>query len=127
MIIEMSLANRDLCISQIETQIESKKKLLLEKQKILKKSIKQNDLLTHVKNDYIKYYQFIIQQKIQQMKAMEILNQYLHQLTVSGNLSSNNIKDAKREQQNIMNEIHSIQYSLDKLIKETSFNNLENK
>ena len=70
MIIEMSLANRDLCISQIETQIESKKKLLLEKQKILKKSIKQNDLLTHVKNDYIKYYQFIIQQKIQQMKAM---------------------------------------------------------
>jgi hypothetical protein len=127
MIIEMSLANRDLCISQIETQIESKKKLLLEKQKILKKSIKQNDLLTHVKNDYIKYYQFIIQQKIQQMKAMEILNQYLHELTVSGNLSSNNIKDAKREQQNIMNEIQSIQYSLDNLIKETSFNNLENK
>ena len=127
MIIEMSLANRDLCISQIETQIESKKKLLLEKQKILKKSIKQNDLLTHVKNDYIKYYQFIIQQKIQQMKAMEILNEYLHKLTVSGNLSSNNIKDAKREQQNIMNEIQSIQYSLDNLIKETSFNNLENK
>jgi len=61
------------------------------------------------------------------MKAMEILNEYLHKLTVSGNLSSNNIKDAKREQQNIMNEIHSIQYSLDKLIKETSLNNLENK
>jgi hypothetical protein len=125
--IEMNLADRDLCIIQIENQIEAKKNMLLNKQKLLNKNLKYNSLLQNLRDDYTQYYNYIIEQKRQQMIAMETLNQYLYDLTISGNLSDNNIKDAKREQKIIMNEIKNIKITLDDLIKKTDTPpNLEN-
>ena len=125
--IKLTLEERDKCIMRIESQIEAKKEMLIEKQKSINKNIKFNKLLENIKNDYQTYYNYIIQQKKQQIQAMNILNQYIHELSASGNLSKNNLKDARIEEKKILNEIKLIENNMNNLIKQLhEYNNVNN-
>jgi hypothetical protein len=111
------LENRDNQLLQIENLIDAKRKMLMDKQKKFKNITKQNEFLSEVKQDYSKYYGYIVKQKQDQMSALSMLNTYIKDLTVSGNLSKNNIDDAKNEQQKILTEINSIKNGIDDIIK----------
>ena len=113
------LENRDQQLLQIENLIDAKRKMLIGKQKKFKNLTKQNEFLNEVKQDYNKYYGYIVKQKEDQMSALTLLNGYIKDLTVSGNLSKNNIEDAKNEQNKILTEINSIKKGIDDIIKET--------
>jgi hypothetical protein len=113
------LENSDDRLIHIENLIEAKKRLLLNKQKKMRFISKQNRFLDEVRQDYNKYYTFIASQKQQQIKALCLLNNYVNDLTISGNLSKHNIEDAKHEQKMIIREMKSIQNSLDEIIKGT--------
>ena len=113
------LENTDDRLIHIEQLIEAKRRLLLNKQKKIRFISKQNQFLNEVRMDYNTYYKYIASQKQQQLKALELLNNYIKDLTVSGNLSKHNIEDAKYEQKRIMREMKSIQNGLDEIIKET--------
>ena len=110
------LENRDQKLLQIENLIDAKRKMLIGKQKKFKNLTKQNEFLNEVKQDYNKYYGYIVKQKEDQMSALTMLNGYIKDLTVSGNLSKNNIEDAKNEQNKILNEINSIKKGIDDII-----------
>jgi hypothetical protein len=111
------LENRDNQLLQIENLIDAKRKMLLDKQKKFKNITKQNEFLSEVKQDYSKYYGYIVKQKQDQMSALNLLNNYIKDLTVSGKLSKNNIDDAKNEQEKILTEINSIKKGIDDIIK----------
>jgi DNA repair exonuclease SbcCD ATPase subunit len=111
------LENRDNQLLQIENLIDAKRKMLIDKQKKFKNISKQNEFLSEVKQDYSKYYGYIVKQKQDQMSALSMLNTYIKDLTVSGNLSKNNIDDAKNEHQKILTEINSIKNGIDDIIK----------
>ena len=113
------LENRDQQLLQIENLIDAKRKMLIDKQKKFKNLTKQNEFLNEVKQDYNKYYGYIVKQKEDQMSALTMLNGYIKDLTVSGTLSKNNIEDAKNEQNKILTEINSIKKGIDDIIKET--------
>jgi hypothetical protein len=102
------LEKRDEHLLQIEELIYIKRKMLLDKQKKLKIISKQNEFLDIVKNDYITYYSYITQQKQQQIQSLNLLNKYINDLTISGELSKYNIEDANFEQNKILNEIKII-------------------
>jgi hypothetical protein len=119
-ILNVNLEEQDNRLLQIEELIEAKRNMLIQKQKKLKKMEKQNIFLQDVKKDYNKYYQYIIQQKRDQMKALELLNQYVDDLTRSGTLNGHNLKDAKHEQKRIMSEMNNIRRGLDKIIADTN-------
>jgi hypothetical protein len=114
------LARRDLEFMQIQRLIDTKKHFLIEKQKKLRFITKQNRFLEEVKNDYSKYYQVISKQKEDQIKALELINEYIQNLTISGQLSKQNIKDAKEEQKKILIELKSIKIGLDSIINDTN-------
>jgi len=118
--VKLTLAERDIYIMHIENQMELKKKLLLEKNQSLNKNVKYNNILQHIRNDYQKYYDYIIQQKKEQMQALNILNNYIQELTNNGNLSENNIIDAKFEQKKILNEIKSVKNNMEHFLKQIS-------
>ena len=118
-LLKIGLDNSDQQLLQIEQVINAKRNMLLEKQKKIRFISKQNLFLDAVKQDYTKYYSFIIKQKQDQIKALEMLNQYITDLTVSGNLSKQNIADSKHEQRRIVNEIKTIKYNLDNIIQNT--------
>ena len=111
--------NPDQQLLHIENLIDVKRKMLLEKQKKIRKISKQNEFLDEIREDYGKYYGYIIKQKRDQMGALDLLNKYIHDLTVSGKLSKNNVEDSKYEQKKILSEIRSIKHNLDNIIKDT--------
>ena len=113
------LADKDEQLIHLENLIESKRKMLLEKQKKLRFVYKQNQFLDVVRQDYDTYYSYIVKQKQDQMKALQLLNTYVDDLTRSGNLTKHNMTDAKHEQRKIANEMKSIQMNLDEIISNT--------
>ena len=110
------LENRDQKLLQIENLIDAKRKMLIGKQKKFKNLTKENEFLNEVKQDYNKYYGYIVKQKEDQMSALTLLNSYIKDLTISGSLSKNNIEDAKNEQVKILTEINSIKKGIDDII-----------
>ena len=115
------LKNRDEQFIQLLGEIEYKKKMLLDKQHKITQISSQNDFLENIKDDYFNYYNFITKQKQDQVEALNSLNKYVNELTISGKLSKNNISDAKLEQKKIIQEIDSIKKNLDELVKNTTF------
>jgi hypothetical protein len=115
-IYEFTLAERDNYLNQIENQIQAKRNLLLEKRRTLENSIAQNKFLEGVRNDYQKYHNYIVKQNQDQMRAMDILNQYLGDIVVSGKLTEKDIHNTKREQNNILREMDQIKRNLDEII-----------
>jgi hypothetical protein len=114
---------RDIFINEdqflhLQDIIKIKRNMLIQKQKKLKQLIKQNNFLKDVRDDYISYNNYIVKQKEEQIIALQLLEKYIHDLTISGNLSENNLKDALYEQNKIKKELKSIKLSLDHLVNE---------
>ena len=128
--IQIDLASKDQQFIQLQQLIESKKKMLLDKQIKYKKISKQNHFLEEIKNDYSNYSNYVMKQKQEQIQALEILHNYVKDLTISGNLSKQNVKDAKYEQKKIIKELKSIKHNLDNVIQNNndiiSDNNVDN-
>jgi cell division septum initiation protein DivIVA len=113
----MNIAERDLYLLQIEKEIKIRRKRIFDNQIKIQDISKQNQFLNIVKNDYYQYYNTIIQQKQDQLKALELLNQYIEDLSFTGKLSKQNIKDSLYEQKKIFFEIKKIKRGLDELIQ----------
>jgi len=118
--VNMPLVKRDEQLLHIEELIDAKRKMLLDKQKKIRFISKQNKFLDAIKNDYAKYYGYIVKQKHDQIEALDMLNNYIHDLTTSGKLSKNNIEDAKHEQSKILNELKTIKKGLDGIMNDTN-------
>jgi hypothetical protein len=116
----MPIAEKDNKLMQIENLIEAKKNMLIKKQKTLAQISQQNKFLGDIKNDYVKYNNYIIQQKEDQINSFKIINDYINSLIISGKLSKYDIKDAKEEQNKILNEIKGIRNNLDDVINDTN-------
>ena len=123
--IPINIMQRDEQFMQIQELIGAKRQMLLDKQKKLQVITKQNHFLDVIKNDYAQYYNYISQQKNDQIKALELLNGYINDLTVSGKLSKHNIDDAKYEQGKILHEVKSIKKGLDSIMNNTKNINSE--
>ena len=119
----MNLVDKDNQFLQIQNAISQKKIFLLQKQKKINKISKQNKFLEEVKEDYLKYNNYITKQKQEQIMALQMLNNYIEDLSKSDSLSKNNIIDSQNEQKKIMNEIESIKQNLDNIINDTNIIN----
>jgi hypothetical protein len=117
--IVVPLRVRDEQFYKIQELIDVKRKLLMDKQKNLTFITRQNKFLESVRDDYAKYYDYISQQKRDQIKALQVLDEYIKDLTVSGRLTKHNIEDAKEEQIRILREVKSIKESLDSIVNNT--------
>jgi|LakMenEpi03Aug12_release.lakeMendotaPanAssembly.Ray.scaffolds.fasta_scaffold1773146_1 hypothetical protein len=113
---ENKLAQRDLKLIQIYEEIKNKKDLILKKKKDLSKKKNVNAYLEIVNADYENYYNYILEQKKKELDAMNILNEYIDDLVNTDKLVDTQLKTAKRDQREILNEISKIKGELDKLI-----------
>ena len=111
--------NKDTQLMKIEEIIDTKRKMLINKQKRLLFMSKQNAFLNAVREDYDIYNAYIVKQKHEQMKAFTVLKSYIDDLNRSTKLTKQNMVDSKEEQRKILNELKSIQDNLDEIVKET--------
>lgn len=115
----VSIRENDERFIQLQELIDAKSEMLINKQKKLRAISQQNRFLDVVKNDYENFYGYISQQKNDQIRALQILDEYIKDLTLSGELTKYNIEDAKEEQRKILGEVNSIKKSLDSIINKT--------
>jgi hypothetical protein len=114
---KLTLAQRDLNLSQIEAQIKNKKNLLLKKKKDLEKKNVLNEYLTGVKTDYSKYYDYILNEKQQQYNALKLLKEYMSDLISTEHMVDEQLRTAKYDQKDIIQEIDKVKAELDELIE----------
>ena len=119
--IVIPVKDRDDKLLQIQNLIDAKRKMLSNKQKKLRFISKQNKFLEAVRNDYEKYNNYMIQQKTDQIRALQLIDDYIKDLTTSGKLTRHNIEDAREEQAKILREVKSIKESLDSIVDETNY------
>ena len=112
---KLTLAQRDLYLVHIDTLMEEKRKMLLEKQKTLQQTAKENEYLEMVRNDYRKYYNHIVKQKEDQINAMNYLNQYIDEIIVDGKLTDVDLENAKMEQDELIQEMADIKSKMDEI------------
>jgi Tfp pilus assembly pilus retraction ATPase PilT len=117
--VELTLPEQDVYLVEIEKQIAQKRNFLLQRRQQLEVSAKENTFLNNVKEDYQKYHQFIVKQKQDQVQAMQLLDQYLNDLMVSGKMTQHDILQSKKDQQDILSEIDKIKKDLDGIILST--------
>ena len=91
--------------------------MLFKKYKDLNDKIKINNYLTEVKNDYTKYYDYILKEKQAQYNALTLIKEYISDLMKTDNLVSEQIRTAKHDQKSIVEEIDKVKKELDELIK----------
>jgi len=114
---QITLAQRDLYLIQIQEEIKNKRNYILEKNKELEKKQKINEFLSIVKNDYQQYYNHIIQEKQKQYEAMSILNDYLDDLITTKKVLDEELIKAKRDQKQVLHEMDNIRTELDEITK----------
>ena len=112
---KLTLAERDLYLVHIDTLVDEKRKMLLEKQKTLQQTAKENEYLEMVRNDYRKYYNHIVKQKEDQINAMNYLKQYIDEIIVNGKLTDVDLENAKMEQDELIQEMDNIKGKLDEI------------
>ena len=113
----ITLAQRDLYLKQIALAIQDKRQLIINKKKDIDKKVKVNKYLEGVKKDYEKYYNHALKEKQQQYDAMMLLKQYNNDMMKNEKLLDSELRIAKYEQKDIMNEINKIKNELDEMIK----------
>ena len=113
----LTLAERDLHLLQIEAEIKNKKKLLVKKKKDLDKKIKLNEYLSGVKSDYSKYYDYILNEKQQQYNALNLLKEYISDLIKTEHMVDEQLRTAKYDQKEIIQEIDRVKGELDELVE----------
>jgi SMC interacting uncharacterized protein involved in chromosome segregation len=113
---DLKLFERDMYIMRIQDMIKKREQFLFEKKKSLDKNVVDNEYLNGVKQDYEKYFKFIIKYKEEQIEAFKKIEEYIQNIIVSEKLSEEEIKNAKEEHNQIINEIEKIRNSLNFLI-----------
>ena len=112
---KLTLAERDLYLVHIDTLMDEKRKMLLEKQKTLQQTAKENEYLEMVRNDYRKYYNHIVKQKEDQINAMNYLKQYIDEIMVNVKLTDTDLENAKMEQDELIQEMADIKSKMDEI------------
>ena len=110
----LRIMNSDEKFMHLQEQIENHEQLQLKNSMNLNAMTKENHFLEHVKEDYKKFSDIIVQQKRDQINALKMLDDYISGITKD--LSKNNVDDAKYEQKRILKELREIQKNLDTIL-----------
>lgn len=108
--------NEDKRIYDLKTKIKQNKEFLLLKKKELESDVTNNKYLEGVVNNYKKYYDNISEEKQKQLDAMMLLKEYLDDLIKQDKITTNQLRDAKRQQREIVMEMDKITHELKKII-----------
>ena len=113
---KLSLAKRDVYLTNVYDEIKKKKKVLFDKYHTVRENERNNEFLSLVKKDYEGYYNYILEEKERQVQAMSLISRYIDNIIVDGKLSDEDLQKSRQDQEKILHEIGSIKKGIDKLM-----------
>lgn len=115
---KLTLAERDVYLTNVYDEIRKRKKMLFDKFRNIKENEEKNEFLNLVKRDYQNYYDFILEEKEKQAEAMGTLAAYVNNIIVDSGLTDEDLEMSRRDQEKIMQEIGTIRQGIDRLMEE---------
>lgn len=112
----MELAKRDIKIDILKRVLEERNKFLIDKNKEIQSTSKNNTFLVEVAEDYSKYYKAIKQQKIEQQNAFELLSKYISETSKTIGQTKEALQQSKVQQEQIMTHIQRLRKEIDEII-----------
>jgi hypothetical protein len=111
--IMMRVLNKNEKFLHIQEQIDARMEMMLQKYKELSKGCETNEYLDGIQDNYSKYYNEFVQQKQDQIKALEILDMYIARIKESSGSNIEKLDEMKLEQGRILKEISILKQNLD--------------
>ncbi len=115
---KLTLAERDVYLTNVYDEIRKRKKMLFDKFRTIKENEEKNEFLNLVKRDYQNYYDFILEEKEKQAEAMGALSAYVNNIIVDGGLTDEDLEMSRRDHEKIVQEIGTIRHGIDTLMEE---------
>lgn len=112
----MELAKRDIKIDILKRVLEERNKFLMDKNKEIQHSSKDNTFLLEVAEDYSKYYKTIKKQKLEQQNAFEILSKYISDASKTIGQTEEALRHSESQQQQITAQIQRLRKEIDEII-----------
>jgi macrodomain Ter protein organizer (MatP/YcbG family) len=100
----------------MKAELEHRKKMLCAKRKQLANNEKENTFLKGVVDDYNTYNKHLISQKEKQLMFLNMLNQYIDNITNDLQLTDTKLKESRHEQREITKEMTYLKNELDDLV-----------
>ena len=113
--IMMRVLNKNEKFLHIQEQIDARMEMIIQKYRDLSNAARTNEYLDGIKNDYSRYYNVFVQQKQDQIKALELLDIYIERIKESDNSNLEQLENMKHEQRRILKEIDSIRTKLNSI------------
>ena len=113
----MNVEEKEIYLVDLEDRIQAKKRFLLKKRRELFKLQETNQFLRGVLSDYNEYHVLFLDEKRREEEAMTRLKEYVDNIVVTGKLTDEDLRAARKEQNHILKEIGNIKKDLDDLVK----------
>lgn len=114
--VKVAVVQRDIKAKDLEKIINDKNKYLLEKRKEINQKKSINQFLEVVQNDYNNYFNYITDQKQEQLRSLQLLDEYIQTLTNNQKIFENENLVLEKDKHIILNEIDSLKNELNQLI-----------
>lgn len=115
----MEIAIKDQKLNVLKHQIECRQRMMIERFKSVRDSVKENSLLSGVLEDYKKYYQDLIESKRAQAEALMLLRDYLESMEQAIDLSDAQMEYLKQERNETINRLQDVRGEMERLLDET--------
>ena len=112
----MYLAVKDNKLEKIRLLLNNKQNELYRNQKELYKNKKQNDLLNCVLDDYIKYRNYIVKDKQEQLSILEYTIKYIQHMQKNINMTESILNESNLQEKQILNHMVSIKEEISKMV-----------
>jgi len=104
----MELAKRDKSIQHLQRMIKEKQETLSEKNKTLHKESKGNTYLREIIGEYNTYFDSLKHQEDKQYNALQLLLEYITQITLDPTSTEEMLRECKYDQSLILAELKKI-------------------
>ena len=112
----MELAKRDMKLDILKQVLEERNRFLMDKNKAIQQSSKDNTFLVEVADDYAKYYKSIKKEKSEQQRALELLSNYINETSKTIDQTIESLEQGKIQQQKILVHIERLRKEIDAII-----------
>jgi hypothetical protein len=112
----MELAKRDIMINVLKDEITCRKKVLINKVKEIHNVQTENEFLGEVASDYSRYRDYLIKEKQKQYEALQLILNYINNITKDIQTSQHILSESKYQQKMILGEIEMVKREIDELI-----------
>ena len=112
----MELAKRDMKLDILKQVLEERNRFLMDKNKAIQQSSKENTYLVEVADDYARYYKSIKKEKREQQRALVLLSNYISETSKTIDQTNDSLEQSKIQQQKILAHIERLRKEIDAII-----------